>query len=335
MTMRKTTGKLSAERLSRLLNRYASKDDPAVLVGPKVGLDAAAIAVEKGTLVLASDPVTYAVDQIGKYAVHVNANDIFVSGAEPRWFLADLLLPPGKAAMAEPILAQIHQACGQLGNVHLVGGHTEMTPGLDRPIVVGFMIGVAPGRCVLTADRVQPGDALIVTKGIAIEGTAVLARESDRQLLTALPRATVRRAKRLLDSPGISVGPEARIALRCGARAMHDPTEGGLLNGLWEMAAAAGVALHVEPDSIPILPETAAVCEHFGIDPLKLLASGSLVIACSARNAGKMLKALAADGIPAAQIGCARKGPPAVHVGKQRTVRKSITDDILKVIASD
>jgi len=195
------------------------------------------------------------------------------------------------------------------------------------------MIGVAPGGRVLTADQMRAGDALIVTKGAAVEGTAVLAREFAKQLLAALPRATVRRARRLLDDPGISVGPEARIALRCGASAMHDPTEGGLLNGLWEMAAAAGAAVHVEEDVIPILPETRAVCGHFGIDPLKLLASGSLVIACPGRNAGKLLKELAAADIPAGQIGCARKGPAAVHIGKRRPIRRSITDDILKVLS--
>lgn len=334
MTARKQTGKLAGETLSRLLRQCAADADadPTVLVGPKVGLDAAAIAVEAGTLVLASDPVTYAVDQIGRYAVHVNANDIFVSGAEPRWMLADLLLPPGKANLAERILRQIRDACREIGNVSLIGGHTEMTPGLDRPIVAGFMIGIAPRGRVLTADLVRPGDVLIVTKGLAVEGTAVLAREFGKQLLTALPKATVSRAKRLLDRPGISVADEARIALSCGARAMHDPTEGGLLNGLWEMAAAAKVSLHVQPGAIPVLPETQAICEHFNIDPLKLLASGSLLIATAPRNAGKMLKALTAANIPAAKIGIAAKGPAAVHLGKRKVVRRSNTDDILKVM---
>jgi len=333
MNVKDKTGKLSAEKLGRLLGRYTSTRCPNLLIGPKVGLDAAAIAVEKGALVLATDPVTYAVDQIGRYAVHINANDIFASGAEPQWFMADILLPPGQVRLAEQIFAQIRQACRELGRVHLIGGHTELTPGLDRPIVAGFMIGVAPRRRILAADRVQPGDAIILTKGVAIEGTAVLASELEKKLLAELPQATVRRAKRLLKSPGIGIGREARIAVRCGARAMHDPTEGGVLNGLWEMSAAAGVAIHVDPTKIPILPETQCLCEHLGINPLKLLASGSLVIACPPRSAGRMLKALTSGGVRAFQIGWAKKGKPGVHLGKRKVIRRSITDDILKVLS--
>jgi len=129
MSRHNRIGKLDAAKLAKLLARYARCKDRSVVLGPGVGLDAAAIKVSAGTLVLASDPVTYASDQLGYYAVCVNANDIYVSGARPRWFLADVLLPPGGARLAERIFRQMHRACSELG-ISLVGGHTEMTPDL-------------------------------------------------------------------------------------------------------------------------------------------------------------------------------------------------------------
>lgn len=329
MTGRKSTGKLAARKLARLLDRYGAVTDGSVLVGPGVGLDAAAVTVRGGALVLASDPVTYATEELGRYVVHVNANDIFVSGAEPCWFLASILLPPGQGGLAERILAQIHQACGELG-VLLVGGHTEMTPGLPRAMVAGFMVGRAVGKRVLTAGGVQAGDAIVLTKGVAIEGTAIIARQFERQLLKRLPRALVRRGKRFLDSPGIGVGPEARIALRHRVHAMHDPTEGGLLNGLWEMSWASGLALHLRPDRVPVYPETEAICRCFDIDPLRLLASGALLLSCPKGAARGLLKALASEGIPASEIGSACGGPRGVYFEDGRSVKEATADEILK-----
>ena len=330
MTGRKKTGKLAARTLARLLDRYTNDQDPAVLVGPGVGVDAAAVTVPAGALVLASDPVTYATERLGHYAVHVNANDVFASGAEPRWFLADILLPPGRGRLAERIFAQIHRSCSELG-VSLIGGHTEITPDLPRPIVAGFMVGQALGDRVLTARDVRPGDAIILTKGVAIEGTAIIAGEREAELLKGVPARTVRRAKRMLDKPGLSVGPEARIVVDRGVHAMHDPTEGGLLNGLWEMSEASQLAFHVDQERVAVYSETRAVCTHFRLDPMKLLASGALLLACPAEAAGGVLDALASRDIPATEIGRARKGTPGVHLTGGKIIRKAVTDEILKI----
>jgi hydrogenase maturation factor len=329
-----TTGKLSAKTLTRLLSRYAPKQDPTVVVGPGIGLDAAAVDVPKGTLVFASDPVTYASEELGRFAVHINANDVFACGAEPCWFLADILLPPGQDRAAEKVFKQIHQACEEL-NVSLIGGHTEFTPGLPRPLVAGFMIGRVVGKRVLTAGGVQPGDRIILTKGVAIEGTAIVAREGDQAKLKGLSASVVSRAKRLLEDPGISVGPEARAAIRCGANAMHDPTEGGLLNGLWEMAEASRLAIDVDVDGIRVYPETEIICERFGLDALGLLASGALLISCRDGDAEKLLDSLSAGGMPASVMGRARRGTPAVHLNDGRVVKRSVLDEILKVFDAD
>ena len=330
MGRRQRIGKLDAKTLAELLKRYARPADRSVLLGPGVGLDAAAIRVPAGTLVLASDPVTYATDRLGRYAVAVNANDIYVSGAKPRWFLADILLPPGQARLAESIFRDLSWACRELG-VSLIGGHTEMTPGLPRPMVTGFMIGQLIGPRPLSAAGVKSGDCIVLTKGLAIEGTAIIARERSKKLSGEFSQGFLRRASRFLSSPGLSVGPEAMIATGLGAHALHDPTEGGLLNGLWEMSQACGLALHIDTETIFIYQHTRRLCQSLGLDPLGLLASGALVIACAPRRVKNLCKRLDKADILNAVIGRARRGPPAVHFSDGRSVKKSVTDQILKV----
>lgn len=334
MAKQNEVGKLAAERLTDLLSRYGAKEGGPVLVGPRVGLDAAAVAVDKGILVLASDPVTYATEELGSYVVHINANDVFASGAEPKWFVADILVPPGQDELVEKIFQQIHQACSQLG-ILIVGGHTEITPDLVKPIVAGFMVGQTIGKRVVNAAGVQAGDAIVLTKAVAIEGTAIIAQEYEERLVKKRKATVAPRAKRFLIDPGISVANEARIALDHCVHAMHDPTEGGLLNGLWEMSHASGYALHIEVDKVPVYPETKAVCGCFGIDPYRLLASGALLISCSKVSVKDLLKALRVSNIAASEIGYATEGPCGVHLKGAESITEPVTDEILKVFSQE
>ncbi|MBI4306540.1 MAG: hydrogenase expression/formation protein, partial [Chloroflexi bacterium] len=219
-------GKLPAGMLARLLSKIPR--DPRVIVGPGIGEDAAVIEFRPSNLIAKTDPITFASELIGWYALQVNANDVAASGGTPRWFLATVLLPDGAAPeLAERIFEQIQDAAGKL-NVALIGGHTEITIGIDRPIVVGVMLGeVGPGAHVSTSGA-RPGDRLILTKGIAIEGTAVLARERADQLRrNGVSAEAIDRAARYLHEPGISVVRDAAIAMSAGdVHAMHDPTEG-------------------------------------------------------------------------------------------------------------
>jgi hydrogenase maturation factor len=278
--------------------------DPRIVLGPGVGRDAAVIDVGDHYLVAKTDPITFASDEIGWYAVHVNANDVACMGAAPHWFLATLLLPEGRTrpTLVDAIFDQITAACREL-NVALVGGHTEITHGLDRPIVIGCMLGeVAPDRLV-RPDGARPGDVLLVTKGVAVEGTAIIAKErADR--LSGLGEGFLEQCRRFLHNPGISVVRDAGIATAVGSiHAMHDPTEGGLATGLLELATAAKVGLEVEEDAIPILPETQALCAQLELDPLGLIASGALLLAAEPEDADAVLSALEAGGIAAACIG--------------------------------
>jgi len=297
-------GKLPPNLLQDLLDRYVTAD-PRVIVGPGIGRDAAVLDLGDRYLVAKTDPVTYAADEIGSYAVHINANDVACCGATPRWFLVSVLLPEAKATqeLIEAIFGQIGRACGQLG-IAWCGGHTEVVPGLPRPILVGQMLGEVAPEAYLTAAGAQVGDAVILTKGIAIEGTALIAREMQDRLQGALPAADLRRCTGFLHEPGISIVRDAQLALAAGGvHALHDPTEGGIATGLWEVAQAAGVGLLIDQERLPVLPECAALCRHFGLDPLGLIASGSLLITAERERAAAILGRLEGEGIAAVAIG--------------------------------
>ena len=294
---------MPAEHLARLLARYAPSDERIVL-GPGVGRDAAVISFGDRYLVAKTDPITFASDEIGWYAVHVNGNDVACTGATARWFLATLLLPGGRTdpSLVDVIFDQIARACAEL-DVELVGGHTEITHGLDRPIVIGCMLGeVAPERLV-RPDGARLGDALLVTKGIAVEGTVIIAREKNSGL-AGLDGSLLERCRGFLHDPGISVVRDAAVATAAGeVHVMHDPTEGGLATGLWELAEAAEVGLEVDEAAIPVLPETRTLCAQLGLDPLGLIASGALLLAVAPGDVAAILAALDEAGIAAAHIG--------------------------------
>jgi hydrogenase expression/formation protein HypE len=316
-------GKLPADVLTRLLATLAPTD-PRVIVGPGVGMDAAVIDMGDRLLVAKTDPITFATDSIGWYAVQVNANDIATTGATPRWFLATALLPESHAdaAMAEEIFTQIHSACLAIG-VSLVGGHTEITYGLDRPIVVGAMLGEVARDRLVTPSSAQRGDAILLTKGIAIEGTAIIAREKG-SALSEFGDEFLERCRKFLVEPGISVVRDAAIATRCAAgrvHAMHDPTEGGLATGLYEMAQAAGIGMMIEAAAVPVYPETLALCRATGLDPWGLIASGGLLLAVQAADAESIIRALEAQGIRAAVIGQATEAAHGVKLHGPEGIR--------------
>ncbi len=297
-------GKLPAADLARLLARYAHPA-PGLVVGPVVGQDAAVIDLGNRYLVVKTDPITFATDEIGWYAVNINANDIACTGATPRWFLATLLLPDKSSTpeLVEAIFAQIHAACADLA-ISLVGGHTEITYGLDRPLVIGHMLGeVTPANLITTAGA-QVGDDLILTKGIAIEATALIAIEKRDELGEHFERDKLDDYANVLHQPGISVVRDAAVATAVGGvHAMHDPTEGGVATGLHELAEAAGVGLEIMAEELPYLPETVALCQHFGLDPLGVIASGALLIAADPGYSEQILAALGEAGIKASRIG--------------------------------
>jgi hydrogenase maturation factor len=331
-------GKLPADMLARLLARLRPRD-ARVVMGPRVGEDAAVLDMGDRYLVAATDPITFATDALGRYAVQVNANDVAVRGARPRWFLAVLLLPERGTTegLAERVFADLEAACEEM-DVTLVGGHTEITAGLDRPIVVGTMLGeVAPERLVTTGGA-RVGDTLLLSKGVPLEGAAIMARERGAEAeRRGVPRPVVERARDFVRHPGLSVVPECLAAVGVArVHAMHDPTEGGLATACWEVAQAAGVGLRVEREQVPVLSEAARLCEAFGLDPLGTIASGALLLAVAPEDANPVAEACRARGAACGPIG--RVTPPEdgvvlVRGGRPGPMPVFARDEISKVFS--
>jgi len=335
-SLRLHLGKPPLEVLERLF-RACDIRDPRVIVGPRVGEDAAILDLGDRYLVAKADPITFVAEEIGWYAVHINANDLAVRGAQPCWFLMTLLLPEDRAdeKLLESIFSQVQDACRAIG-VTLVGGHTEVTQGLDRPLLAGTMLGeVDKGRLITTAGA-QVGDAVLLTKGIAVEGTSILARECGDVLAAKnIPPELQIRAREFLHQPGISVIPDARIAMRTvPVHAMHDPTEGGVATGLLELAMAARVGLRIERAAIPVLPECQTLCQALGLDPLGVIASGALLLTCPRGQAHRLLAAWEAEGIAGKIIGLVtppEAGVLLVDAGRELPLPRFARDEVARL----
>lgn len=302
-------GKLPNAWLAEFLQEFRF-EDPDLLINPGVGEDIAAVDVARDeVLILKSDPITFATDAIGQYAVLVNANDIATAGADPRWLLATLLFPPGTTpADIRGVLADLSSFCRRWG-ITLCGGHTEITDAVLRPVVCGMMAGRVRRRKLIDKRRLRAGDVLFMTKAAGIEGTAILAREFAARLRRlGLSAPALARARGFLAH--VPILPEARAAAACpGVSAMHDVTEGGVATAVEELAAAGGCALEVDLARIPVRPVTRRLCRLLGLDPLGLIGSGSLLIACRPRHAPRLERTIREAGIEITRIGeVLRKG---------------------------
>ena len=300
------TGKLPGFLLQELIEAIPkSVNDRRLLVGPGLGEDAAHILFGENTILAKTDPITFATDRIGWYAVNVNANDIAVAGGTPKWFLATLMMPPGSTEnQVREIFDQIGKATFEIG-VQLAGGHTEVTPAVTQPVICGFMLGEAPTSRTVSASGAQPGDAVILTKGIAIEGTSILANECRDQLLNAGSHSSdIESAAEMLTNPGISVLKDAQIVVSAGGvTAMHDPTEGGLATALQELAFASNVDIVIDESAVNVLPVCREICNALDIDPWGLISSGALLATVQAEHEDTVLAALRDVGIDAGVIG--------------------------------
>ena len=305
---------------------------PETLVPARLGVDAAAIALDADwACVLTSDPITTASVGAGRLAVHVVCNDLAAMGAEPIGLLATLLFPAGISAHQIGQLTAEIDATARSLNVEVLGGHTEIAPGLSAPLVVMSGVGKVRRDRLLTAAGARPGDALVLTKAAALEGTHVLANDLSSRL-QELPRAVLDEARRY--GQELSVVPEARLAVELGATAMHDPTEGGVVGALWEMAEASGCGFRVSVSAIPVRDATRAICSTLNVDPLRLIASGALLIAC--RDGGAMVSGLHDGGIEANQIGAmsdSAEGRRLIHSdGREETVGRLDRDELYRVL---
>ena len=297
-------GKLPVPVLDFLLRRYTTKTK-GLIVGPQIGLDATIIKWDKTFLVAKTDPITFTSIELGEYLVRINANDIACMGGQPKYLLVTFLLPEHGVdkKYVEKLFSQVSRACRSSG-ISFCGGHTEITGGLSRPIAIGAMLGEIKdsGRVYLAPAR--EGDEIILVKGIAIEGTAILAGEKRKVLRKKFGNSFIKRASLYLKAPGISVLKEAEIAWQSGGvKAMHDPTEAGLSGGLYELSLRLKIGMEIAREAICILPECEELSSYFGLNPLGLISSGALLVVVAKGKGNKLVAAYRRKGILAAIIG--------------------------------
>jgi len=312
-------GKLPNAFLGTLLDSYRIQD-PSVIVGPSVGEDAAAVDIHgREVLVLKSDPITFATESIGRYAVLINANDMATAGADARWMLATLLLPCGfSRSQVRRIFDDLNAAC-TAWSITLCGGHTEITDAVCRPVVTGMMAGTIARKDLIQKRRMAPGDRVLVTKGVAVEGTAIIAAEFRERLLEkGMTPAEIDDCSRFQSM--ISILPEARIAWRVGGvSALHDVTEGGIATALTELSQAGGRGMRIRRDMLPVYPQTRRMGEVLGIDPLGLIGSGSLLVCCRPDLADRLLSELKQAAIMATDIGVVTEAGPGIDAVEKET----------------
>ena len=344
------TGKLPADLLAQLISTLPI-EDPRLLLGPSVGEDAAVIELDGTDTLLAakSDPITFATDEIGYYAVNVCANDLGVCGARPRFYLPTVLLPEGTTEDdVRRICDQIGAACRAL-EIVVAGGHTEVTAAVNQPVVAGTLLGdivqCAPARRGASARRkvvrtggCRPGDLILLVGSAAVEGTSIIAREK-RDALSAQgwTAAALDEAANYLYEPGISVLEPALAAAEAElVTAMHDPTEGGVATGLWEMADASGCGLEVDLTAVPLTPLTVAACAAFELDPLGTIASGGLLATAAPEDEEALLALWQGIGRTGQHIGRvlpADEGVYGLREGRRVALPRFDADEIVKLWA--
>ena len=300
--MKLPPGKIPIDILREVIFKNLGAERSEIVLGPAAGLDGAVLDVGGKNAIVSMDPITGAVERIGWEAINVNANDVATFGVEPAFFFSCIMLPENADRnIVEAISTQMNSAAKELG-VAIAGGHCESTPGLVNPIVVGCVMGLTEKGKYVTAADAKSGDKLILTKSAGIEGTAILAFDREEQLKKVFSPIMLEGAKSFYSQ--ISIVKDALTAYKVGGvHAMHDPTEGGVLNGIHEMADAAGLGVRVFEDKITVEPETAKICRYYEIDPLRLISSGALLIAADADASDKIVDGLCAQHIYADVIG--------------------------------
>ncbi|MCX8205004.1 MAG: AIR synthase family protein [Candidatus Nezhaarchaeota archaeon] len=295
-------GKLPPRALAELVFTKLGAVDGRVLVGPRVGEDAAIVDMGDRVLVAHCDPITGASWNLGWLAINVAANDVASRGARPRWFLLALLLREGaEVGEAEEVMSQVDEACRRL-NASVVGGHSEVVMGLPRSIAVATAIGEAPRDRFVTSSGARPGDLLMATKGACIEGAAIMAHELGEAALRELSRGELEYLKSFIWR--ISVVPEAMAAVEAGGvTAMHDATEGGVLGAVQELAWASRVGARVFEERVAVDPVVKRLCSLLGVDPLRTISSGTLLIAARPSEARRVAEAVRKAGVEAYEIG--------------------------------
>ena len=324
------TGKVPESVLKRSIIKQIRTKRDEILIGAGVGEDCAAIELADDEIfVTSTDPITGTSHDIGALAVHVTANDIASSGAEVIGVMLSVLLPEGtEEEELKHMMQQAEDVCSKL-NIETVGGHTEVTNVVSQPVITATGIGKVKKDKLVTTSGAKPGDDVVVTKWIGLEGTSIIAKEHEEELLKRFSPSLIETAKGFSDQ--LSVVEDAKIAVSVGVTAMHDVTEGGIFGALWEIAEASGCGLNIELLDIPVRQETVEICEYYGINPYGLISSGSMLI--TAPNGSDVVRRLKQEGINAALIGKVTEGNDRVLINgdEKRFLEPPKSDELYKI----
>ncbi len=324
-------GKIPESVLKRSVFKQIHTKREEVLLGAGVGEDCAAIKLADDEMfILSTDPITGTAADIGHLAIHVTMNDLASAGAKPIGVMLTILLPEcAQEADLKKMMGQMEQVCNEL-NVQIMGGHTEVTKVVNQPLISVCGVGKAKvGKLVSTAGA-NPGDDILTSKWIGLEGTSIIAKEKEAELLQRYPMELVRTAQEF--DRYLSVLPEADVAVLSGVSAMHDVTEGGIFGALWEMAESSGVGLEIDLRKIPLKQETIEVCEFFHINPYELISSGCMLMASPDGNT--LVRELEKAGVHAVVIGKATTGNDRILLNEEerRFLEPPKPDELYKVI---
>lgn len=328
-------GKLPPHLLEKLLNKIPILDSNIVL-GPGTGLDCSVIEFGNQYLVIKSDPISLTSENIGWYAVEINTNDIVTTGAEPKWMLTTLLLPEDQTTFHDVnrIMDQLIESTSKY-KITIIGGHTEITNGISRPILSSTMIGVVEKEKLITPQGAQSGDFVFLTKEIAIETVAILANDFSQELESILTDQEIEIAKSYIKNPGISIYKEANLIKDgYGVSAMHDPTEGGLSAALWEMSIASNKIFEIFSDKIPLATITKKITNHFSINPINSISSGTLLFTANPEKTKEIIKVLEENLIPISIIGQVHNDGTGVFERDgtlKMELKRPVRDEITKV----
>lgn len=321
-------GKISNELLQTAIFDKIGYKRPEVIVRPNVGEDCSVLEFgQDENIVLSTDPITGATQHIGKLAVHISCNDVSTSGAEPVGILVTILLPPGSTEEEFKIIMEDVTRSARESNIEIIGGHTEITDAVTRPVVSTTVIGKVNKEDMLATKGALVGQDIILTKWAGLEGTAILANEYEEALTKRLGTDIVLAGQKLGNY--LSVVPESLVARKCDVTSMHDATEGGILGALWEVAECANVGVTIDMDKIPVREETQQICDVFDISPYHLISSGCMIM--TTFEGEKCLNELDKLGITANIIGkITSAGKYMITDGVKREISPPESDDLYK-----
>lgn len=321
-------GKLSNEQLEDLVLRRLPSPGPDVLCGPGIGLDCAMVQSPEGLLVVSSDPITGTAAHIGHLAVHISCNDIAACGVRPTALVLVLIAPPDAREVDIARIMDDAAAAARAVSVSIVGGHTEISDAVTRFVAMTTAFGFAVGSRPVDSRSCRPGDTLIMTKTAGLEGTAILAADHADRLGASLTPDELAEACRLVER--ISVLPEGVLCAGLTVHGLHDATEGGMLGAVHELCDAGGCGCEVSLGAIPLHPLTRRITAALGLDPFRLLSSGSLLVATPDPDA--VLAAMAASGILATVIGRLTEGPErwVIEEGRRLPLDPPMPDELYR-----